>query len=214
MANEKIILKAEAREGRGKGEARKLRAKGRVPVNVYGHGVDGAVNLHVDRLELNAALNTPAGMNVVVYVETEDGTDYAALPREIQRHPVRRDVLHLDFITFDRNTKVNAEVPLVVVGEVEDGTITQELTTLLVDVLPLEMIDEIEIDVAGLAVGDVVRVGDVKVPAGVDVLLEEDQPVLSITPDVVLEEATASEGEEEGEAAEEAEADAGEGEEA
>lgn len=214
MANEKIILKAEAREGRGKGEARKLRAKGRVPVNVYGHGVDGAVSLHVDRLELNAALSTHAGMNVVVYVETEDGTDYAALPREIQRHPVRRDVLHLDFITFDRNTKVNAEVPIIIGGEVEDGTITQELNTLLVDVLPLEMIDEITVDVTGLAVGDVIRVADVKVPDGVDVLLEEDQPVLSVTPDVVLEEETAAEGEEEAEAAGESEGEASEGEEA
>ena len=209
MANEKIILKAEAREGRGKGEARKLRAKGRVPVNVYGHGVDGAVSLHVDRLELNAALNTPAGMNVVVHVETESGEDYAALPREIQRHPVRRDVLHLDFITFDRNTKVNAEVPIVVTGDVEDGTVTQELTTLLVDVLPLEMIEEVTVDVSGMAVGDVIRVADVTVPNGVDVLLDGELPVLSVTADVVLEEEPA-----EGEAEEAAEGADSEGDDA
>lgn len=194
MANEIIKLTAEPRQGAGKGEARKLRAKGRVPVNVYGHGVEGAVALHVDRLELNAALKTHAGMNVVVQLLT-DGDDYVALPREIQRHPVRRDILHLDFITFDRTIKVNAEVPVHVEGSVEDGTVTQELTHVTVDVLPLEMIDDITVDVTGMVIGDVLRVGDLKVPAGVDLLLDADLPVLSITGDDVLEE-EAEEGEE------------------
>lgn len=204
MAHEKVTLEAKPREGAGKSEARKLRAKGRVPINVYGHGLDSAVALHVDRLELNAALNTSAGMNVVVHVLAE-GEDYVALPREIQRHPVRRDVLHLDFITFDRKQKVNAEVPITVLGEIEEGNVTQELTTLLVDVLPMEMIDEITVDITGMEVGDVIRVGDVKVPEGIDVLLDGEQPVLSIVADMVLEEEPA-EGEED-------EADEAEGEE-
>ncbi|WP_336248846.1 50S ribosomal protein L25 [Stomatohabitans albus] len=215
MAHEKVTLEAQPRQGAGKSEARKLRAKGRVPINVYGHGLDHAVALHVDRLELNAALNTSAGMNVVVHVLAE-GEDYVALPREIQRHPVRRDVLHLDFITFDRKSKVNAEVPITVLGEVEDGNVTQELVTLLVDVLPMEMIDEVTVDVTGMEVGDVIRVADIVVPEGVDVLLDEEQPVLSIVADMVLEEepvegeeSEAAEGEE-GDAAEDSDAADGE----
>lgn len=205
---DQIALTADARPGDGKGEARALRHEGRVPAIAYGSGLD-ATPVHVDARELRHALSTDAGENAVIRLAVA-GDTHLAMAREIHRHPVRRDVLHLDFVTINRNQVVTVEVPIHVIGEVEGAIVSQPLNSLSIEVLPLEVPDQIEITVEGLEVGDVIRVADVTVPDGVTVLNDGDETVVSIT--VPSEEPAEDEEEttvigEEGDEADDAEAD-------
>lgn len=180
--SKQVALAARKRSGNGKGEARSLRREGRVPAIAYGAGTD-PVALSVDALELYHALHTDAGANVVLRLEV-DGDTHLAFPREIHRHPVRREVLHLDFVAIDRNQPVTADVPLVLVGAedapgvAQSGVIEQQLHAISVEVLPLNVPDQIELDVSDMNIGDVKRVSDVRLPEGVTVLSDADEPVV------------------------------------
>ncbi|MEE8601757.1 50S ribosomal protein L25 [Euzebya tangerina] len=202
---DQIVISAEPRPGDGKGEARALRAEGRVPAVTYGADVENQP-IHVDARELRAALSTEAGENAVIDVKVGD-TSHLALPREIHRHPVRRDILHLDFVAINRNVKVTVDVPLVVEGDAPEGSIvSQPLNTLSIEVLPLEVPGNITVSISGLEIGDVIRVGEITVPDGVDLLDDPERTAVSITlPDTEpVDEAAEDEldGEVEGEAVE------------
>ncbi|MGH3113470.1 MAG: 50S ribosomal protein L25, partial [Gaiellaceae bacterium] len=117
-----IALAAQARARGGKGEARKLRRAGRVPAIAYGVGME-ATSVSVDALELSRVLNTGAGANAVISLGL-DGGSQLVLAREIQRHPVRRSILHVDFVTVQADVKVEVDVPITIEGEapgVEEG---------------------------------------------------------------------------------------------
>lgn len=201
-----VGLAAERRPGKGKSEARALRRTGRVPAVAYGADL-GATPISVDALELYHALHTDAGRNAILRLEV-DGDSHLALARELVRHPVRRDVMHVDFVTVSRNVRVRVDVPIHLEGAddapgVEEGGImAQELYDLPVDVLPLEVPDEITVDVSGLSIGDVLRVADLDVPSGVEVTADAEAAVVSvIVPQLeVPEPEEAVEGEEELEA--------------
>ena len=210
---DQIVLTADTRPGDGKGEARALRGQGRVPAVAYGSGLD-AVPVHVDARELRHALATDAGENAVLRLDIA-GDTHLAMAREIYRHPVRRHIMHLDFVTINRNQAVTVDVPIVVEGEVEGAIVSQPLNALTIEVLPLEVPSQIDVSVEGMAVGDVLRAGDLTLPEGVTLLTDEDRTVVSITVPTEEpaedEESEAAEGEEpeaaEGEAAEAAEGD-------
>ena len=180
--SKQVALAARKRSGNGKGEARSLRREGRVPAIAYGAGTD-PVALSVDALELYHALHTDAGANVVLRLEV-DGDTHLAFPREIHRHPVRREVLHLDFVAIDRNQPVTADVPLILVGAedapgvAQSGVIEQQLHAISVEVLPLNVPDQIELDVSDMNIGDVKRVSDVRLPEGVTALSDAEEPVV------------------------------------
>jgi large subunit ribosomal protein L25 len=178
MANQ-VALAARKRAGNGKGEARSLRREGRVPAIAYGAGTE-PVAVSVDGLELYHALHTDAGANVVLRLEVE-GDTHLAFPREIHRHPVRRDVLHLDFVAIDRTKPVTVDVPIVLEGEApgaeEGGVVEQQLHVVSLEVLPLEVPESISLDISGLEVGDVKRVSDLMMPAGATALSDPDEVV-------------------------------------
>lgn len=194
---EQVGLAARPRVGSGKSEAKALRRDGRVPAIAYGADLD-PTPISVDALELYHALHTDAGANAILRVEF-DGESHLALAREIQRHPVRRNVLHVDFVTVSRNVKVTVDVPVHLEGHapgVDEGGITdQTLHTLQVEVLPLEVPDSINLDISDLGVGDVKRVCDVRVPEGVTILDDPETAVVSVVvPQAELpEEETAAE---------------------
>jgi len=215
---DQVALAARPRVGSGKGEARALRREGRVPAIAYGAAL-AATPLSVDARELYHATHTDAGTNAVIRLVIE-GDTHLAFIREINRHPVRREILHLDFVTVDRTVKVEVEVPLVLEGDSpgvdEGGVAEQTLFALSVEVLPLEVPDQITADISALGVGDVLRVGDLTLPAGVESLVDADEPVVSIVvpaldvPETETgEDAAAGEGEAEGATADEAEGDEG-----
>lgn len=215
-----LKLKAEKREESGKGAARKLRAAGRVPAVLYGHGV-GPVPVSVDAKDLFHVLHGSAGSNVLVDLLV-DGTQHLSLPREIQRDHVRGRYLHVDFLAVSRDEKVTISVPVRVVGESPGvkagGVIEHHLWELQAECLPGDVPDGIRADVSELQVGDSLRVADLLPPAGVTVLTPPEESVVSVViPQVrVVEEVevAAAEGEveaEEGEAAPAGEAPTEEG---
>ncbi len=216
-----LKLKAEKREESGKGAARKLRAAGRVPAVLYGHGV-GPIPVSVDAKDLFHLLHGSAGTNVLVDLQV-DGAEHLSLPREIQRDHVRGRYLHVDFLAVRRDENVTVSVPVRVVGESPGvkagGVIEHHLWELQVECLPGDVPDGIQADVSQLQVGDSLRVADLVPPRGVTVLTPLEESVVSVViPQVrVVEEVEAAPEEaeeaaaEEGEAAPAAEAPAEEG---
>lgn len=202
---DQVVLTTAARPGSGKGEARALRRNGRVPAIAYGAGLD-ATPVHVDEADLRHALATDAGENVVIQMDIA-GDTHLTMPREIHRHPVKRSVLHVDFVAIDRDTKVTVEIPLTVEGDVDGAVVNQVMNVLTVAVLPLEVPEGFSVSVDDKEVGDVIRAGEVPVPDGVELLDDPERTAVTINlPDAapVDEEAEAgAEGEAaEGEAAE------------
>lgn len=213
--SKQVSLAARPRQGSGKGEARSLRRDGRIPAIAYGAELD-PTPISVDQLELYHALHTDAGTNAILSLDV-GGDTHLALAREIQRHPVRREILHVDFVTVSRNIKVSVDIPLTMVGAEEapgtseGGVISQELYALPVNVLPLEVPDSVTVDVSQMAVGDTVRVSDLTVPSGVEVTVDAETPVATcVVPQMDVPEPETTEEALEGEAGEEAEGEAGE----
>jgi large subunit ribosomal protein L25 len=176
-----ITLVAEAGRPTGSRPASRLRAAGRVPAVVYGHGMD-PLPVAVDARELRAALNTEAGVNVVLQLEVA-GERHLAMPRVLQRHPVRNNVIHVDFQVVRADEEVTAEVPIVLVGEAVEvtragGVLDHALLALTVSARPGSIPNNLEVDVSGLAVGDAVRVGDLSLPRGVTTAVDAEQPVV------------------------------------
>jgi large subunit ribosomal protein L25 len=201
-----VTLRAEPRSATGKGSARQARMAGRVPAILYGRGIV-PTPLAVDSKQIGHALHTEAGANVLVNLEVEGGRRYLTMVREVQRHPVRGHLLHVDFVNTARDVKTHAEVPLQITGESrgvrEGGVIEHHLWELRVEALPTDIPSSLEADISHLGIGDHLRVADVTPPPGVDIVSEPDEIILS----VVEPQAARGGGEGEG-----AEAGAGEGE--
>lgn len=216
---DQVTLVAEPRAGRGKGEARRLRRDGRVPAIAYGSGLD-ATAVSVDALELYHALRTDAGLNALIRLQL-DGDTHLTLARELQRHPVRREIMHVDFVAVDRERKVTVDVPLHLQGDApgadEGGIVDQVLFSVSVEVLPLEVPDELTLDISDMQMGDLKRLADVVLPAGVELLEDSDRTVVSVSaptfePTVEEEEVAAGEEAPDVEEAADAGDDAGAGE--
>lgn len=201
-----ITVVAEAPRPTGSRAANRLRAAGKVPGVIYGHG-RAPLPIAVDGRALRAALTTEAGLNALLALQV-DGDTHLTLAREIQRDPVRSTVTHVDFLIVRRDEVVSADVPITVVGEARqvvmgDGLIEQPLNTLTVHATPDNIPAHVEVDVSDMEIGDTIRVSDLTLPSGVSTEVDPDEPVV-IAARGVLEEA---EGEEEAEGAEGAEAE-------
>ena len=204
MAEQKLV--GEKREGTGKGVARKLRAAGRVPAVLYGHGMD-PVSLSVDSRELLHLFHTGAGTNVLVDLVV-DGADHLALAREIQRDHIKGRYVHVDFVAVRRDEKITILVPIRAVGDSvgvkAGGVLEHHLWEVQVECLPTDVPEAIEADVSELEIGDSLRVADLTAPNGVTILANPDESVIAaVQPQMAIEpEEEAAEGVE-GEAAEE-----------
>ena len=172
-----IILTAEAERPVGSAAARRLRRAGSIPAVVYGHGVEPLPVAVVGR-DLRSALSTESGVNALLSLQV-DGTSYLAMAREIQRHPVRRTVTHVDFQVVDRDQTMAADVTLTLVGEAievahADGIVDQQLFSLPVKAKPGSIPTHLEVDISELTVGGSVRLEDVSLPPGVETELEPE----------------------------------------
>ena len=181
--SKQVSLTARARAGSGKGEARALRRDGRVPAIAYGRDLDEPTPVSVDANELFHALNTDAGMNAILALQLDSDTQLA-IARDIQRHPVKRDVIHVDFVTVSRNVRIDVEVPITLTGEAagtdEGGLVDQAMYSLPVSVLPLEVPDELTLDITDMQLGDVKRVEDLQLPQGVESLEDPESTVVTV----------------------------------
>lgn len=205
MAEQKLA--AEKREGTGKGVARKLRASGRVPGVLYGHGME-PIGLSVDARELLHLFHTGAGTNVLVDLVV-DGADHLAMPREVQRDHIKGRFIHVDFLVVRRDEKITVSVPIRVVGESvgvkAGGVLEHHLWDVQVECLPTDVPEAIEADISALEIGSGLRVSDLIVPRGATILTNADESVVAVAQPqmaVEVEEAAVAEAVE-GEVAEE-----------
>lgn len=176
-----ITLTAERGRATGSSESRRLRAVGRIPAVVYGHGMEG-ISVSVDGRALRHALSGASGTNQLL--ELKIGSDtHLAMARVLQRHPVRHTVLHVDFQVVRRDEVISADVPIVLTGEAksvekEQGLVEQQLTSLTVNATPGRIPNSIEVDINDLKVGEGIRVGDLELPSGVTTDAPEDEIVV------------------------------------
>jgi large subunit ribosomal protein L25 len=193
-------LSAEGRTERGKGAARKLRATGRVPAVVYGHAREPQ-SLSLQTRELEKLLSQIATGSTVVELSL-GGAITKTLIREVQRHPFKKAILHVDFQELVAGEKVTVDVPLVYVGVPEgvrlSGALLEQILhsiEILVD--PANIPNHIDVDVTALAMGHSLHVRDIPVGAGIEVLTDEDATICAVVaPRAVVEETPAAEGEE------------------
>lgn len=204
-------LTAEPRTVAGSRPAGRLRREGKVPAVMYGLETETA-NVTVPSRELNHILAGESGANTLITLKL-DGEEHLALARQIQRHPTRGDLLHVDFIRVRRDVAVAAEIPVHLVGEpegVRDGGILEQLVfTLSIEAKPEDIPPGVEADVSALNIGDQLRIEDLRLPPGVAVQQEPDELVVQVIVPRVVEEPEAEEAEE----GEEIEGEAPEGEE-
>src|SRR5688500_14563364 len=145
-----ITLKAATGRTQGSAASRRLRAEGKVPAVVYGAGVDPTA-ITVDWRELRLALTTDKGLNAVIELDV-DGDSHPTIVKDMQRQPVRRDVVRVDFLVVERNKPVVAEVPIQLEGEPEKvlqqrGVVAQELHMLTVHAKPADIPGHLTLDI-------------------------------------------------------------------
>ena len=215
MAGERIQLGVTTRETAGSAESRRLRAAGMVPGVLYGAGKK-AHPFTVEERELRRVLTGDHGLHAILDV-VFDGqkTAHHAVLKEYQLDPVRPRLLHIDLHEVRLDQSIQAQVAVEPFGESagvkEGGVLTLVLREINVEALPMEVPDRFELDITALAIGDSLRVGDVRPPEGVTILDDPEAVVLNVTPPTKIEEPEVEEAEEleEGELPEGVEAEEG-----
>ena len=201
---EKIILKAESREGLGKIANKHLRKEGKVPAVVYKGGKIGT-NIFVDKKDLWHALHTEAGENAIITLDIAKDGKKTVIVHEIQTEPVHDDALHVDFHEISLSEKLKVTVPFTIKGEAvgvkeEEGILAQVVWDIEVECLPTAIPEHIDVRVDDLKIGDAIHVKDVEFPEGVVPMADEEQLIVHITPPKTEEEPEeVPEGEEEAE---------------
>ena len=192
-----VSFSATARDIKGKGAARSLRRQGQVPAVIYGHGRD-PLSLSLNARDLDKMLGHIQAESTVIEV-TVGGQTAKTLIREIQRHPIKRQILHVDFQALVAGEKVTVNIPIVLSGipegvRLEGGVLDQTLRELEIEVDPSDIPDHAELDVSNMVIGDSLHVSDIKVPAGVKVLDDPETSVAVLAaPRAVIEETPAVE---------------------
>jgi large subunit ribosomal protein L25 len=180
-----ITLVAEAGRTIGTSSTRRLRAEGKIPGVVYGHGTE-PVPVSVVARDFRIAMSGEAGLNTLLSLQL-DGKELLTLARDIQRHPVKNVVTHVDFLIVRRDEVIAAEVTINLVGEaVEvahgDGVVDQQLFTLAIKAKPADIPPSVDIDISGLTIGASLHVSDITVPKGVEIETELDATVVAGQP--------------------------------
>jgi large subunit ribosomal protein L25 len=207
------------RKGSGKGAARSLRRDGKLPAVIYGHARE-PLSLAVPEREFERLLEKFAAENTVIELSI-DGAMSRTLIREIQRHPVKRNVLHVDFQELVAGERMVVRIPIVLTGTAEGvrnsgGILSQIMQELECRVDPLNMPGHIDVDVTDVSIGHSIHVSEMTIPEGVEVLdlpdatvcivaapkVEEEAPAAGVTPETPAEPELIrkpKEGDEEGE---------------
>jgi large subunit ribosomal protein L25 len=206
---ETVTLQALPRTDTGKGPSRRLRRDGRIPSVTYCRGTE-TVAVSVPRDALRAILRSERGRNTLIDLAVENGKTYPVMVKDFTVHPITRQLVHADFVQVDVNLPVTVEIPFRTVGraigEAAGGSLLQTVRNLKVRCLPAAVPAEVSHDVSAMEIDSVVRIRDLAIPEGVEVLHREDQKVLLVKPPRI-EEVAKPEGAEEG-AAEGAEGEA------
>jgi large subunit ribosomal protein L25 len=173
-----------AQTGRQTGSpaSRRLRSTDSIPAVLYGQGM-APVSVAVGRRDLRLALSGPAGFNTVLQLEV-DGKIYPAVIKDVQRHPVKRNVAHLDFLQIDMKELLTVSVPLRLEGEakavaVQGGLVDPSVDTIDVECTPDNMPNEFVVDITNMQPGDVIRLSELVMPSGVTALGDPEMAVVT-----------------------------------
>ena len=210
-------LKALRRDEVGKGVARKMRQAGQTPAVIYG-GDEAPVHLALDTQEADYLFRRISVENTIVDLEVEgEKGSVQTLVREIQTHPWKATVLHVDFLRIQKGVAVDVEIPLNLVGtpegvRLEGGSLEQIIHEIPIRCIPSKIPEVIEVDVSGMEVGDVLHVSDVSFDEDIEVTIAQERTICSVAApkaeeEVVAEETDEEEGAAEGDTASDAEAE-------
>jgi len=198
---DKVVVKAEKREGRGKNDSRRLRVNGKIPVSIYGGGEE-SLSAVADLKDLAAILRTDSGVNSVFSLDVAGVGVSDVIFQDRQIDSIKGRLLHADLRRIAKGEKIEMTVPLHIVGDApglnEDGAvINQPLHEIKVVCEPANVPDAIDIDVSGLNAGEAIHVSDLKVGKGIEIQESPETVVASIT--IVREEELEPQTEESGE---------------
>jgi large subunit ribosomal protein L25 len=176
-------LSAEVGRETGSAASRRLRTQDRIPGVLYGQGMQ-PVSLSVARRDLRVALSGPAGTNTILSLSV-DGKQYNAVVKELQRHPVRRTVAHIDFIQIDLSEEITMNVPLHLTGTAKavlsaGGIVDPAVDLIEVRTTPNNIPNEIVVDVTDFTPETVIHLGELSLPAGVVALGDPNMPVVTV----------------------------------
>jgi len=172
-----VRIAAETRDEFGKGAARQFRREGRVPAVLYGHGTETR-HLSLPSHDLMMALKTP---NVLLRLEGLKHGSEIALPKAVQRNPIKGVIEHVDLILVRRGEKVTGEVPIRVTGNIApDGMLEQQLVQISVEAEATNIPQAIDIDVEGMEIGSMVHARDLVLPRGVSLQADPEVLVLHV----------------------------------
>jgi large subunit ribosomal protein L25 len=177
------VLIAEAGRTTGSSESRRLRTADRIPGVVYGHGMD-PLSVSVARRDLRVALSGESGMNTILDLSV-NGEVYPSLVKAIQRHPVKRNVQHIDFIQVDLNEEVTVNVPVRLVGEAKEveangGLVDVTMNVIEVKTTPRNIPSAVVIDISEMDMEATISVSDIVLPAGVTATADPEYPVVTV----------------------------------
>jgi large subunit ribosomal protein L25 len=181
---EAIELQASPRTVLGK-KVRHLRRQGMLPANLFGHNVASQA-LQVEERAFQRAF-AQAGMNTLISLKMAGAEPKMVLIRGLQRNPLKRDVLHVDFYQVAMMEKLTAQVPLVFLGEAPGvaagGILLHNIDEVEIECLPGDLLRQIDVDISGLqAIDDAIHVKDLKVSAAIKILRDPDEVVAKILP--------------------------------
>jgi len=213
-----VTLGAERREGTGKGVARKLRQAGKIPAVLYGREMD-AIHLAVDAHQAELLFRSIPVDNTVVELKVDgEKESHQTLIREIQTHPYRGHLVHVDFLRIQAGVMVDMNVPLHLIGDPvgvreNGGVLEQVIHDIPISCVPSAIPESIDVDVSGLDLHDTLHVSDLVVAEGVEIQLPPERTICSVAvPRAVVEETDEDEEEVEVIGEEAAEGEEGEGE--
>ncbi|MCU1368322.1 MAG: rplY [Ilumatobacteraceae bacterium] len=166
----------------GSSASRRLRSADLIPGVIYGQGM-APVSLAVGRRDLRLALSGPAGFNTVLSLEV-DGKKYPAVIKDVQRHPVKRNVNHIDFLQINMKELLTVSVPLHLEGEAkavmaQGGLVDPSVDTIEVECTPDNMPNQFVVDISEMQPGDVIRLSELPMPAGVTALGDPDMAIVT-----------------------------------
>lgn len=181
---DQVTLSAEPRTESGSRPARRLRREGLIPAVVYGPDLD-TIPVKVAARDLFSVLHTASGLNALINLEVDGGETLLTVAREIQRHPVRGDITHLDFINIALDVAIEADVGVEYVGvpapvQEGEGFVETIESSVLVSALPMEIPAGIRVDIGHLDIGDTLKVSDLPVIEGVHYLDDPERPLVTV----------------------------------
>jgi large subunit ribosomal protein L25 len=187
-----FVLNAKAREDKGKGASRRLRRLANaVPAIIYG-GHKEPQNISLVHFDVLHALSSEAFYSHIITINVEGGDSQEVILKDVQRHPAKPQILHMDFQRVEKDHKLHTRVPLHFLNEdtckgvKQGGIVSHTMTELEVQCLPKDLPEFIEVDLANVELGGIVHISDIKLPAGVESIellhgAEHDLPVASIS---------------------------------